>query len=530
MEKCNFVNSIEDVVLISTFNRPNVLYSQIISYLENMLLFCSGYRSTEEFCNSKMPEEMYKLRKIYFCIVDDSSNKYKSKYEKEIERINTWIKKNNLENCVFVDYWSKNKQIDLIKKVGNGVNLTEIHLKSMFSDVGGRSFGGIRGICNIIRIIGIHIAISSEKNPTLHFLDSDIYPFVLWKKNDYLKMSHLYYFFGHKAWMLENRHIKITGSYYTVDSPSPIIDLYEAINFIEKYLEGFQNSNIDSHKDWTEFSSKFEWIGQKIIFENVSFPNSEINLYISSNGTFRSQLSTVVKLIEILFKGNNRLVFNTANFSKKSKWHGKRDNFPNGCISMKLKEALELKPYPLFGNQELILFPYEYANTGKLFWGDFDVAHIKELSGRLSLFNDLELRDKKYRPKHDFMQLFEISQYLEKNMGIKFSSGIKLPRRRFKDDVLKFAVYGDSVISKMKNIIGNIIIICKNVESLDQDNILTIRRYMEKIEKRLPYVENQYNFSKANYISSQNLKLLNSWFEIFPDWNKFITGILKYNK
>lgn len=522
-----FNQSLNDVVVISTYNRPHILFGQVTSFLENMLLFCSGYRSREKLCNSKMPGKMYKIRNVQFCIVNDSDEELESKYKSEIKKIQTWIKSRDLQYFVRVDYWNKKKQIKLIETVANKAELNKKDLVKMFSDVGGKKYGGIRGICNIMRIVGIYTAKLSKNNPSIHFLDSDIYPFVMWRDNNNLKLSHLYYFFGHKAWLLEDKKIKITGAYYTVDSPSPVIDLYEAVWFMERYLDAFKKcKNIDDPKEWLKFASKYIWIGKNIIYDNVSTNKIVGEPVILSTGTFRSQLNKIIELTSILFRGNNRFVFNTANFSKLSKWHGKRDNFANGCISMKLNEAIKLKPYPLFGNQELILYPYEFATTNGAFWGDFDVSHVKELTGRSALLEDLEYKSNKHRLKHDFKQLAEISYYLEKNRHVNFSVGIKTPRRRFKDDVLKFAVYGNSITKKIEESANNITNICKSVEKKDPKRIKLIKNFLVAILKKIPYIRKQYDFSKVNSISKENLKLLNSWFNMFPTWEKFVDAVV----
>ena len=521
-----FGKSIDDVVVISTYNRPHILYGQVTSFLENMLLFCSGHRSRKRLCNSKMPENMYKLRNILFCIVDDSSLIYESKYKSEIKRICKWVKNKNLKNFVKVDYWNKKKQINLIESLTQKSRLNKDEVVGMFSDVDGKKFGGIRGICNITRVIGINTAKVSKSNPTIHFLDSDIYPFVMWKDRDKIKLSHLYYFFGHKAWLLENKNIKIAAAYYTVDSPSPIIDLYEALWFMEMYFEAFKKcKNVDDTYEWLRFASKYIWIGKELIYDNVSNNKLIGEPLILSTGTFRSQLDKIEPLIELLLKGNNRFVFNTANFSKLSKWHGKRDNFANGCISMKMAEAIKLKPFPLFGNQELILYPYEYATTNDLFWGDFDVSHVKELTGRSFLMNDLEYKDNKYRPKQDFRQLAEISYYLEKEKHINFSAGIKISRRRFKDDTLKFAIYGNSITKKIQNSARHIVDICKVVKSSDPKKIERIGNSIKNILKKIPSIRQQYDFSKVDGISAENLESINSWFNMFPNWEILINVI-----
>lgn len=133
-------NEIDDIVVISTCMRPETLSGQIISLLENMLLFTSGYRSKSKYCKSRMPEKMYKLRKILFCIVDDSNKEYKELYLKEVQKTREWINKQSLANHAQIEYWSKNKQINLIKNIGLKAKLTDKTVENMFSDFGGKKY------------------------------------------------------------------------------------------------------------------------------------------------------------------------------------------------------------------------------------------------------------------------------------------------------------------------------------------------------------------------------------------------------
>lgn len=530
-----FLKTADDIIVVSTHNRPDLMVNQVLSFVDNMELFIDGYRSKSDICSSNMPEEYYVPRNVQFIFVDDSDVSYEKSYKEELERLKKLIENHKVKNHFNVDYIKKIEQIDLIKSFGTKANLEKTKYEQFFSDINGRkTFGGIRGICNIGRLLGLYYAKHSNKSVNLHFLDSDVFPFVMINDGKNLTITNSYYFLGHKSHILSNSKIRAVGTYFDIDSPSPIIDLYEALWFLEMYFNKFTQVDIDSPKDWQSFTKQFIWIGENLKYELIDKDVISLNdrnlidePVITSKGTFKTNLLKVSKLLNILMEGNNRFVFNTANYSKTSNWHGERDYFGNGCTSMRFEEAKQFRPYPLFGNQELILFPYEYATRGGVFWGDLDVSHIKEPRGRLSLLDDLEMtKEGTYRQKHDFRQLFEIISYFEAE-GLKISKGIDIPRRRIKDDALKFSVYGENTVDKIVDLVNKIEEYCKKINSSDNPNILEIESSVNKIHESIPKIKNQYNFKSRENITSENKSLVDQWINSFNDWDILINEVIK---
>lgn len=86
----------DDQVVISTYNRPQLVFNQIASFVENMLIFSNDYHVKNPYCFSNMPEKYYKARRVLFVIINDSDTSFEKGYLQEIKKICNWIVENKL--------------------------------------------------------------------------------------------------------------------------------------------------------------------------------------------------------------------------------------------------------------------------------------------------------------------------------------------------------------------------------------------------------------------------------------------------
>ena len=401
---------VEDVIIIHSM-RPKNLFGQIKSFVDNQAEFVlEGRKALIE--NMSRSED---IRKQIFLIISDNDDTSAVKdYNKEVEKTKGYIEKKGLGDKIRIDYWSFDRQnafFDFVFSEFPEAKKTKV----LLSDYNSKKFGGLRGAQNKGIIIADYISKDLGDNIIYHKLDDDIYSYLASFKGGVLSFVQGYNVFGHKAALLDMKGIRIIGSVYLIDSPSPLTDLKEGLDEILKLLEGINDAQEGKIKDFLDYMSM---IPDRIVDESG---------IIKKEGLFLkrgSSLEEVDELLSLLQKGKNRFWFQTIEGLSKNFFRF-IDTLPGGFISFKKREKI----FPFFNgsNQDVIFSVLEHAREGGVHL-DLPAGHIKSVSVRESLLDSMKIGDDFGEKNNDFHTMNYILELAKKD---RFKIGEGLPNNGF---------------------------------------------------------------------------------------------------
>jgi len=293
-------------------------------------------------------------------------------------------------------YFNIEKQIKIIKDIASkyskilGVN-KEIII-NCFKENG--KLRGIRSIQN--KSIFIFYSKNKDIESIVHRLDDDIFPYEAHRHTNTIEIVIKHDFFKKKEASINNDVKIISGNNYTIDSPSPLVNYIDFVEFLFNFYKIAKNKYIDSKigKDILKISPA----SVKKIYD--PFKTLDI-LPIDQDFTYKEAVNAFEKYAKLIESGDSRVIIN----DNKENRNGFNKFFPGGCVSFIYKNFPTLTPN--FGNQDLLWELIEIID-GKMLLTDGYIGHIKSQTQRVSIVNDL--KDSSY--KHQTAITYSVFKYL----------------------------------------------------------------------------------------------------------------------
>lgn len=330
-------------------------------------------------------------RKIRFYVFNDKDDK---SIDIEFLRV---IKKIRIEIPVIdIQYFNINTQLKLLTEISQAyakiLKVNENQILECFKEDG--VFSGIRSIQN--KSIAIFYYLNSDCTSIIHKLDDDIFPYEADRQGHRVTITIKENFFKEKELSIGTNIRVFSGSNYTIDSPSPLVNYADFTEF----LCNFYNTAKDKSENALIGDDILKISPKKV--KKILDPLKVLDICpIEASITYGEAASELQQYADILLKGNSRIVIND-NAENRS---GKNKFFPGGCISFLYKNIPTLTP--AFGNQDLLWELIELTD-GKTLISDGYVGHIKSTNDRPSILSDL--KDTSY--KHQTSLTYSVYQYL----------------------------------------------------------------------------------------------------------------------
>jgi len=403
---------LDDAILIHSM-RPERLFAQIKSFIENQieLVFKKRKAIIKNLASNK------RIRNQVYIIVGDNPEADEEYYQNQIKRIKEYIKKQKLEKNIKLSYWGYDRQINFFNYLFS--KFEDKNIRVLFKDYKSKKLGGLRGVQNKSIIIADYVTRNLKGNIIYHKLDDDIYSYVASFKNKKIfRIVHGYNIFDHKAKLLDKNGVRVIGSRYVIDSPSPLIDLKEGLTELNTIFEGIKKNPEDSINNWGNISKNMYCVAEYFVDES-KIVQTEETPFLYKDIKVSDALKIIFNLVETLERGNNRLLFNTIENISKG-FEGFRDAIMGGFVSFK-KES-KIIPWITGSNQDLIFTAFENAMHGGVY-GDLPIGHIKSLNIRKSLIDSLIVGEKFGLATNDFL-IMSLILKLGKKKGFKLSKNI----------------------------------------------------------------------------------------------------------
>lgn len=335
---------------------------------------------------------------------------------------------------VYIKYIDLKTQIDIIEKIGSEYAKK---LGVLFDDVRNcflenNRCQGIRSIQN--KSVFIFYYLNKDKGSFLHKLDDDIFPCEADRNGSTIEIKIKGNFFKEKEEAVGNDEKIFSGSNYTIDSPSPLVNYVDFTEFIFNFLLIARKRKPSDiiRKDYPKISPS----GAVDVIDKLNILNI---LPISPDNSYKNSLNQFEQYARLLLNGNSRVVLND-NLADNN---GFNNFFPGGCVSCKYENFPEMTP--LFGNQDLLWEIFEIL-AGKKIKTDGYIGHIKTPSNRKSIIEDLE--DTSY--KHQLRKTIAVFRYLEKN-----GKGLYCFRQSFLNPMLQWLsdsyYYSKTILNMMSD-------------------------------------------------------------------------------
>ena len=383
-------NRVEKVKCIHNFliatMRPELLFNQIYTF---------------------MMTDINNRNVCFFVFSDDPNPLTSGKFQEEIRKI--MIEFPNLkEKIYFFDY---EEQIKILSNIARNFskysgNISEDEIMLCFKEKD--KLCGIRSIQNkFIAIFYYTIGPESVRIPSIvHRLDDDVFCIEAARdSNNNILISQKNDFFQKKENSLLNKSKVISGSNFTIDSPSPLVDFLSASEFILGYLD--QSTKL--HTPEVVIGSEIMKISKYACLDVINnLNNIDIQpLTPSASLKYNEIMQKIPVYFDRIKTGISRFMINESSDS----FHDTSllNFFPGGCVSFWSNEFPALTP--LYGNQDLLYLLFESFLFGKYLVFDTYMGHIKVSNTRVDLISDL--MNSSY--KHQTGLTFDTFNYFKMN-------------------------------------------------------------------------------------------------------------------
>lgn len=409
-----------------------------------------------------------KNRKINFYVFNDLDDKNEV-FLSEIKKLNALSNMN-------VKFFDLKSQIRILQeaadKYSKDLGITKECIVNCFTENG--RLQGIKSIQN--KSIFIFYLLCKEKDSIVHKIDDDILPIESSWLNNCVTIDAKRDFFSNKEEILYNKPLVISGSNYTIDSPSPLVNYLDFVEFIYNFFNIAQNKSPDDEigKDMLAISPT----KVRRVFDKLSILDP---LPIQDNQTYKEALMGLKGYSKLLEKGNSRIVINDNRKVSNNIY------FPGGCVSFLYKNIPTL--VPMFGNQDLLWEMFELLDGKKLIAND-SIGHIKYETNRMSIINDLI--DTSY--KHQTSFTFSVFKYLKETNPrnetlLNFESAFIIPMAKWKNEANH---YSHKVIQMLEK---------KDMWLYDdkyRKSLESVRRIIYEFIDNFENISSNYDYSKVN--------------------------------
>ncbi|MFH1610910.1 MAG: hypothetical protein ABIA91_03415 [Patescibacteria group bacterium] len=491
-----------DIVLIHTYKRVNFIYYQVKSLIDSQFL-------NSCYCGVK--------HIVLFLIIDDSPESMSQSFLQEVEKIKKYILNKKLNKVCFIDCWNKTRQVNLLKK------FSLEKYDNLFIDSYSGRVGGSRGIQNISQIIADYIIGNRENQEVLeHKIDDDMFAFYLKHENNALKFTRLDNFFCRKRKKLSQSKVRIVGSYATLDSGSPVTDLFEATEAVDKILECISIDDIGSNLfQWQCIKKKSLYlygVPNKVIDETKEIIGTDfgkfLNITIPNKTQYLNEIMCWVTMAtNLLSRGINRFEYNLSNFCESIDWTQEHSQLPGGCVSFCNSE--KIGPHPNFGTQDILWSYLENARHGGGLYGDVPLLHVKTPIARSKLQDDLLYGD-------------ELKRRRSFALSVKV---IKLVRDKFRvlndtsDDFVNFRGFEKNILDLTQQKILRILDKCEKIEYITKDvsiknSVNTLKDFFVPLSKNYPLLEAKYVSYTTKTTNHKIEKMVNEWLSGYEEWEE----------
>lgn len=332
-------------------------------------------------------------RRLNFYVFNDDGTK-NNKFLIEIAKLKQIILDTNIY------YFNIDEQTRIIQEVAskysNILNIDKERISSCFKE--NNKLHGIRSIQN--KSVFIFYLNNKDVGSIVHKLDDDIFPYEADRHDADVSIVIKHDFFEKKETSINDDIKIISGSNYTIDSPSPLVNYADFTEFLFNFYNIAKNKSVDTiiGNDILKISPT----GVRNIHDSLKVLDV---LPVNEDFTYKEAVTALERYAKLTEKGGSRIIIN----DNKENCNGINKFFPGGCVSFMYENFPTLTP--TFGNQDLLWELIEILE-GKILVTDGYVGHIKSLTGRVSIVDDL--KDSSY--KHQTSITYSVFKYLiEKN-------------------------------------------------------------------------------------------------------------------
>lgn len=497
-------DKITDVVLIHVNNRPEMIYMQLTSFIDSQF-------DHNEICGTN--------HKILFLVVGDHTNEYViDSFQKYMRLVKTRINRKNLAQSIDVMFVDKKRQEEMMHQVRQ-MHLPDEHLQAIFYDAHTGKLGGQRGIQNL-SVLAAHYFLNGSKNYRnilMHRLDDDMFPICMrHEREGVYSVKEIPSFFCRKRMAISERKARILSSYYTIDTPSQIVDLFEAVEAVHIVTESITAQNIKTGSfNWNNVANKLYVYGapKEVVIEGLSEQLQDMLNVQSLRET--SDLSSILKqikgLLDLLAICVNRFEYNLANFTEEFNWSVPRESLPGGCVTSFIGE--EFAPGPNFGTHDVMWSCLEFNKRGGTF-GDFPLGHIKTGSdrplfvGNLISDNDTGMRCDHAYACHAMKRL--------KSIYNKDNDDFMTSEKEFTE----FGVFGKKIVSETKE---RMIRIQEKLSHINNTSAVKITEFFYPLVQNYEVIAKRYGDKQID--EQEAVILTDKWLESEDSWLKIRSAI-----
>ena len=332
-------------------------------------------------------------RRLNFYVFNDDATK-NNKFLIEIASLKQIIPEANIY------YFNIDEQVRIIQEVAskysNMLNIDKERIYSCFKE--DSKLYGIRSIQN--KSVFIFYLNNKDVGSIIHRLDDDIFPYEADRHDANVSIVIKHDFFEKKETSINDDIKIISGNNYTIDSPSPLVNYADVTEFLFNFYNIAKNKSADTRigNDILKISPS----GVRNVHDSLKVLDV---LPVNEDFTYKKVVTALERYTKLVKKGSSRIIIN----DNKENYNGINKFFPGGCVSFMYENFPTLTP--TFGNQDLLWELIEILE-GKTLVTDGYIGHIKSLTGRVSIVDDL--KDSSY--KHQSSITYSVFKYLiEKN-------------------------------------------------------------------------------------------------------------------
>lgn len=480
-----------DIVLVHGHQRDHFLYPQLTSLID-----------TQPDCNCDCHGHAVRI----LVVLDSSDVDVCRAFEEQVDRVKRYIHDNARSDMWSIELWDRARQQRALTP------WVEAH-DPFFTDASTKRMGGVRAMQNVSQAIA-DITAGDVEDIVVHRLDDDIFPYCLDSTGDGgYEIARIDHFLCAKWRALAVPGVRIVGSYYTLDSPSLITDLFEVVEAIHTLIEAITPEACrEACFDWPRVAARLYVYGAPETIRLSDVPSdlaSFLNLsHLTETGSVPDVLAWIARSLDLFDIGVNRFEYNIDRFARETGWFGPRTYLPGGCVSM--RNDVRMAPFPNFGDQDLLWTYLEHLRRGGVA-GDFSVLHVKTPVGRDGLFTTLRNRSES-AVRSSFRQTLAMQEL----MGRRFDRAGTL-----RPDLQEFGGFGRGIVDRTETRLR---------ECLDRLQQFThvegrVHSCSDQVAARLrvlleayPAVKHRYGQQGAAVPADAVAPLLDAWLASEPRW------------